>query len=242
MNPRVSIFVFFTFILFSCSTEVKEVPVELAPAKTLASETDTFYSGRNLLCIADTSEMVFKKTFTSSLDTSESNNIKQNSAFVKRNGDTLSITLGNSKIKTLINEPYKEGADNLTEYKYLGKIRSIDYHLIYVGLYEAFTYLLINNKTGKETFLCGVPAVSPNKKYLAASCCDLQAGFVFNGIEMYDVESDSLKLNWKRELTKWGADELTWLDDHILILKKQRLDSASQDLVSSYIKLSCVGK
>ena len=107
---------------------------------------------------------------------------------------------------------------------------------------EGYQYLMINSKTGKETFICGPPAVSPNKKYLVASNLDLIAGFVYNGIEMYDIEADSLKLNWRRELTKWGANEIAWINDHTLIAKKQQQDSVTQKFLDAYIRISCVKK
>ena len=241
MNPRVSVFLIFTFILFSCSTEVKEAPVELVTSKNLVSEIDTFYGGGNLLCINDTTEAVFKQFKKIKFDNSDYKNIERDAAFVKRIGDTLFLKLSIGDLKKLVSNNNAE-SDSLVHYDYICKLENINYYLIFMYGHEWFSYLAVNSKTGKETYLCGEPAVSPNKKYLAASCCDLQAGFVFNGIEMYDVESDSLKLNWKRELTKWGANELAWIDDHNLIVKKQQLDSASQNLVSSYIKLSCGAK
>lgn len=239
MNPRVSFFIVLSIIFLSCGTEVKEEPPAQTP-KTLISETDTFYGGGNLLVITDTTESVFNSLYNFKRDTSEKNNIAKDSKFVSRLGDTLYLKLDNGGIKKLVSDRNME-TDDFSAYDYIGKINSINYYLVFVSYYEAFQYLMINSKTGKETYMCGAPAVSPNKKYLAAACCDLQAGFVFNGIEMYDVESDSLKSNWKHELTKWGANELVWLDDHNLILKKQQLDSSSQNLVSSFIKLSCGG-
>jgi hypothetical protein len=238
MNPRVSILALITLILISCSTDVKEeTPAQPEIVKSLISELDTFYGGKALLYVTDTTETGFKNFFTWKPDTSESNNLKQNTE-VKRTGDTLFITLKNNNIKKLISKPYVEGADDLTEYKYLGKINSINYHVLYVGFYEAFAYLMVNADNGKETYMCGLPSLSPNKKYVAASCFDLQAGFVFNGIQMYDVMKDSLKPNWSRELTKWGADNITWLDDHNLLAEKMYLDT-SQNVHTSFVKIAC---
>lgn len=243
MNPRVSLLVLITLILFSCGTDKKDETVVQEPTiiKTLISETDTFYGGGNLLAVKDTTESVFKSLFSFKRDTSEKNNIARDAAFVSRIGDTLYLKLDNGDVKKLISNRNSE-SDDFLAYDYIEKINDIGYYLVFVSYYEAFQYLMINAKTGKETYMCGSPAVSPNKKYLAASCCDLQAGFVFNGIEMYDVEKDSLKLNWKRELRKWGADDITWLNDHTLIAKKQAVDTATSNLVSSFIKLSCVEK
>lgn len=242
MNPRVSLLILITAIFFSCSTDVKEeTPALVTTPKTLSSEIDTFYAGNNLLQLTDTTETAFNNFFTASSDTSEANNIKLNSSTVRRTGDTLFITLDNSKTVKYITEPYLEGSDNCTLYKYLGKVKGLNYHLIYVGLYEAFTYLMVNGNSGKETYICGEPSVSPNKKQVAAACFDLQAGFVFNGVQVYSVETDSLKLNWSRELTKWGADNIAWLNDTNLLVEKMYLDT-NQNVLKSFVKMSFTGK
>jgi hypothetical protein len=243
MNSRVSIFIVFILIFFSCSTETREAPVvSFSEPKTLISETDTFYGGGNLLYIVDTTESVFTSFYKFKRDTSERNCIKKDAGFVSRKGDTLFLKLDNGSIKKIISTNDSETGSDFAVFNYITKLKDINYYVIFCSGMEWFSYLVVNSKTGKETYICGAPAVSPNKKYLAASCCDLQAGFVYNGIEMYNVESDSLKLNWKRELTKWGADELVWMNDHTLIVKKQRLDSTSSNVLSSFIKLSCIGK
>ncbi|MBK7669436.1 MAG: hypothetical protein IPJ32_20085 [Sphingobacteriaceae bacterium] len=242
MNPRVSLLVLITLIFFSCATDVKEeTPVLETTPKTLISEIDTFYGGENLLAITDTTEEVFNSLFNFKPDTSERNNIARDSKFISRNGDTLFLKLDNGTFKKLVSDKDME-SDNFADYEYIGKINPINYYLVFIAYFESFEYLMINTKTGKETFISGIPAISPNNKYLAASSCDLQAGFVLNGIEMYDIESDSLKLNWRRVLNKWGANELVWLSNHTLIAEKYQLDSSSHNLVSSSIKLSCVGK
>lgn len=241
MNPRVSLLALITPIFFSCSSDKKEETVKQIPTitKTLVSEIDTFYGGASLLILSDTTEIAFRHFAAAEPDSSEKNNLSQNPE-VKRNGDTLFIVLKNNSVKTLVSKPYVEGADDLTEYKYLGKTQPINYHLIYVGLYEGFTYLMVNADNGRETYMCGLPVVSPDKKHLAASYFDLQAQFVFNGIEMYDVTKDSLKLKWRRELTKWGADNITWMNNNTLLAEKMYLDT-NQNVHTGFIKIFCDG-
>lgn len=242
MNPRVSIFILITLIFISCSTDVKEeTPVQEVVPKTLISEIDTFYGGGNLLAIDDTTESVFNAFCKFKRDTSETNSIAKDSKSVSRIGDTLFLKLDNGTTKKLRSQTDSEGSD-FAAYTYINKLSDINYFVVFCSGMEWFSYLAINAKTGKETYICGAPAVSPNKKYLAASCFDLQAGFVFNGIQMYDIGKDSLIPNWNRELTKWGANEIAWINDHTLVAKKLSIDTASSNLVSSYIKLSCVGK
>jgi hypothetical protein len=235
-------FFLFCFVFCACGGKVEEEKKEtpLLPTKILVSENDTFYAGNHLLYITDTSKAAFDGVFKPT-DTSEINNLNINKDFVTRRGDTLLFLLSNGKTKKLISTHYVEGMDSFTEYKYLGRIKSINYHVIFVQLYEAFSYLMINAESGKETTLWGVPSVSPNKKQVAASCFDLQAGFVYNGIQIFNVANDSLTPKWSRELTKWGADNIAWLNDECLVAEKMQLDS-SQNAVTSHIKISWTGK
>jgi hypothetical protein len=245
MPGRVIFLVVFALLLSACSdTESpKENTVVPLVSKTLVSELDTFYGGNELMCLSETKEATFKKFFREfKKDTSEAINIKPFSDAVQRVRDSLVISFANGSKKVYADEPFTEMIDDFVQYTYYGKLKDIGYHVLFVGAYESFSYLLVNEKNGKETYMCGIPVVSPNKKYLAATCYDLDAGFVFNGVQMYDAGSDSLVPVWKRELSKWGADEMAWMDDHSLVIKKRQYDTARQNLVSSFIKLSCCGK
>lgn len=245
MPGRVIFLSFFILLLAACSNteQVKENHPDPSKPRLLISEIDTFYGGKELMCITDTNEAAFKKFFREfKRDTSEAVNIRPYANVVQRTGDSLTISFSNGTRKIYVNRPFTQTIDDFIQYSYYGKIKELGYHVLFVGIYESFSYLLINERTGKETYMCAIPVVSPNKKYVAATCCDLEAGFVFNGVQMYDVTEDSLLPVWKRELTKWGADEMAWTDDHNLVLKKQQYDTVQHNLVSSFIKLSCCGK
>lgn len=222
-------------------TEKETAPPPSEPVKKLASETDTFFCGKNLLALSDTSKQAFDKARGADADTSEANQLHLNSAAVNRHGDTLVLSLTNGTTKRLLSTHYTEGMDSFYEYKYLGKIGALNYHLVYVAMYEAFAYLAVNAANGHETRLWGEPAVSPDQSRIAASCFDLQAGFVYNGVQLFKVGSDSLMPVGERELSTWGADHIAWLDNDHLLAEKLRLDS-SQNVLTSYIKISGYGK
>ena len=243
MPGRVIFLPLFTLLLSTCNNTEPVKEKDPAKPKTLVSEIDTFYGGKELMCLSDTTAAAFRKFFKEfKRDTSEAINIKPYAKIVKRNGDSLILYFSNGSEKIYVNKPLTEMMDDFTQYYYYGKVKEVGYHVLFVGMYESFTYLLVNEKNGKETYMCGIPVVSPNKKHLAATCCDLEAGFVFNGVQMYDVTSDSLFPVWERELSKWGADEMAWMNNHSLVVKKQQYDTAHQNLVSSFIKLSCCGR
>ena len=226
-------------LFFACNslapTNTKE---EIEVAKSLVSEVDSFYGGKNLLFVSDTTQTAFESYFKLNNDTNEVSNLKRNEGSVSRVGDSLIFKLGKGE-KILVNKGTE--ADDFENYKFIGKINDINSYLVFASFWESYAFLIVNVKTGTETYLCGFPSVSPNKKYVVAAGFDLQAGFVFNGIQMYDVTPDSLKLNWSRELSKWGANNLTWLDNDNLMLEKMSVNTTMQ-MQKSYIKIHCAGK
>ena len=230
----------FLVLIFGCSSPapINSNTEETTTKKTLISEIDSFFAGKNLLLISDTTQIAFETKFKLNNDTNESANIKHEVGSVSRVGDSL-IFKTNSGSKILVNKG--TDADDFENYKYIGKLNDINSYLVFATFWESYAFLVINAKTGHENYLCGYPEISPDKKYVAAAGFDLQAGFVFNGIQMYDVTPDSLKPNWSRELSKWGANNLAWLDNDNLILEKMSVDTNMQ-VLKSYIKIRCSGK
>jgi hypothetical protein len=240
MLLRSLIILSFLVLFFGCNppTTPSNASQEITVKKNLVSEIDTFYGGKNLLFVSDTTQIAFESNFKFNNDTNEASNLNRDAAFVTRMGDSLIFKLEKGN-KILLNKGSE--ADDFENYKYIGKLKDINSYLVFASFWESYSFLVVNAKTGHENYLCGFPEVSPNKKHVAAAGFDLQAGFVFNGIQMYDVTPDSLKPNWNRELSKWGANNLTWLDNDNLMLEKMSVDTAMQ-VVKSYIKLSSAGK
>lgn len=219
----------------SCGSDKNGTETPSAPIAQL-SELDTFYAGKTLYCIKDTSAEYFNSVFKTKFDTSEANRIQLVKDVVKRAGDTLLLTLENGSKKTFINQSSIE-SDNFTEYHFISRLQDVNYYLMKVYFYEAFSYLMVNAKSGKETYLCGIPAISPDKSKVIAGCFDLQAGFVFNGLQLFEITSDSLSLTWSRELTKWGADNLAWINNSSFIAEQIQTDSL-MNTTTKYITLS----
>ena len=225
----------FTFTLFFsfCSDNKNAEHPDIAKPKL--SELDTFYGGNTMYCVSDTDINYFNSIYKIKTDTSESNCIKAQNGWVERNGDTLLLKI-NGQMKAYVNDSKIE-SDSYTEYHFITKLNEINYYLLKVYFYEAFSYLLVNANNGKETYLCGYPAIAPDKSKLIAGCFDLQAGFVFNGLQLFSITPDSLKLNWNRELTKWGTDHIAWVDDNTLVAEQITVDS-TMNTKTSYIKFT----
>jgi hypothetical protein len=205
--------------LASCGINSKEK--KEATQAVLKSEKDTFYLGKTLYRVTDTSVAAFQNALKELSDTSEAFNLKEDKVLASRIGDSLCLRTRTGS-KFLVNCDSSD--ENFVNYKYIGKIPGIDYVVIFVSYYEAYRYLIINLKSGKENFTCGMPSLSARKDKLACSSFDLAAAFVFNGIQMFRVGNDSLEQISERELTSWGADRIAWCGENALLIEQKSLD------------------
>lgn len=213
-----------TFVsFFSCNSEQKTDT--LLPVKTvLKSEMDSIHVPGTIWCFHDTSKTFFESVYKISQDTSEVNCMNKYEKSVTRKEDTLLILLDNKQLKKFVNNSSIE-SDNYTTFRFLNKLENINYYLLKIEYYEGYSYLMLNAKTGHENYLCGYPSLSPDHTKLIAGSFDLQAGFVFNGLQLYTITPDSLQLQWNRELSKWGTDKIVWINNHQLAAEHMSIDS-----------------
>lgn len=228
-------FFIITFLLISLVWSCSHNKGDQETNETKHVVTDTFYAGSTIYCFKDTSSDAFFSLLSSNIDKPEFEALKHCHDKITRKGDTLSVTLNNGSIKYYINNSSIE-SDNFTEYHLVHTFSDINYYLLRVNLYEAFTYLMINANNGKETYMCGIPSLNPNKTKLVTGCFDLEAGFVFNGLQMFSITKDSLQQNWSRELTTWGANNVAWINNNHFMAEKIELDSG-MNRKTSYITI-----
>jgi hypothetical protein len=132
----------------------------------------------------------------------------------------LHLLLNNGKWKTLIANPEIEEFDHTLEYIF----NQIPYYSVRVQWDEGNGYKLVNQNTGKVYILFGRPYLSPNKKYIATVSSDINAGFSFNGIQLFKINEDNLELIASYEPKKWGPVSLKWKNDEEIILKNETVD------------------
>lgn len=223
------------FVFLACNSGQKTNESKMTNT-ALLSEMDSIHVNKEIWCFKDTSNSFFSSAYKLIEDTSENNCLQSCGGNVIRKEDTLILKMDNGGTKRYVNNNSIE-SDNYTEYRFISRLNEINYYLIKIYYYEGYSYLMLNAKSGKESYLWGVPSISPDKKKIIASCFDLQAGFVFNGIQFYTVTNDSLQLQWSRELSKWGADKIAWVNNDLLVAERLMLDS-TYNTKTSFITLS----
>lgn len=150
--------------------------------------------------------------------------IKNFEEYVKRDSTGLHLKLADGTWKTIFD--YKESE---READYQGHIfeyffKNVGFYTLQNNLYEGGNYSLINYTTGKETKLGGRPYFSENGKYVISVNSDLEAGYSFNGFELFENKNGELTLLGKYDPKAWGPVSVKWIDEDKLVMKVNTME------------------
>ncbi len=149
--------------------------------------------------------------------------------------DSLKIVfkLNNGADSVLVNE-WEENGDGGTVFHYVQSCKDIDYWLVFISYYEGSEYLLMDKDNGNKIFVWGPPVVSPDKTHFITYSCDIEAGYDYNGIQLFEIKEGKAELKWQKEINTWGPDEVRWKDDNTLYIKKYSIDYSGGNSVQKY--------
>lgn len=237
---KTAILLLTTFFLFSCQSDKKEqhLPEATIPETVLRSELDTFNLGDMRVRV----EKITKTDFYSLpanpvIDTSEAGNIAADSDYVRRIGDSLIITTKTKEVALVNDGNDEEDVDDYVVFSYAGYLKPLNQFMTSAYYYESYDYVLADNLTGDLTHLWGTPVPSPDGKRFATANSDLQAGFTYNGIQLY-TNAHPPVLIAQRELQEWGPEEIRWKDNNTLFVKAALSDAqANYGIRYEYFRL-----
>lgn len=140
-------------------------------------------------------------------------------------GDTLTVPLDGGKSKTYVSNPSACDGDTTDvqecrAFRMRGYFPQTRSYLIEHALYECGHLLYVSRKTGSETMMQGVPALSPNAKYLIS--IDRNDGCERDhDIAIWSLQSDPPKLvfDYKSEQHEYW-EVVAWMDDTRLKMKE----------------------
>jgi len=133
--------------------------------------------------------------------------LKKDSLLVKRDGLNLIFRLKNGKTKILID--HRSFGDTSIGYLYREYLQDIGFYVCFVGLYEETRYLLINDTTGEEFWVNGIPKISLDNKMIAASPYDVGAGgFNDNNLNIWLIKDKRIE-----KIYSFNMNNLVWNSD-----------------------------
>lgn len=95
-----------------------------------------------------------------------------------------------------------------------------DYFLLRVQWGEGNCWMLVNRKNGFKKYISGIPYISLDKKQILTINEDLEAGYSFNGIELYSIIADSIKTEFRKE-TVFGPTAVKWISGNQFLLQRE---------------------
>ncbi len=127
---------------------------------------------------------------------------------------TIILKLANGQLLTF---PYWDSNKN-EGYNFEHYFKEIDYYLLRVQWGEGNCWLMVNRKNGFKKYISGLPYIYKDK--ILTINTDLEAGYSFNGVELYTLKNDTLKKEFSRETT-WGPADVNWINDNQFLVKRE---------------------
>lgn len=195
---------------------------------------DTFYLCDQLVHIEPSSAFEFGVCDTSMRfnENLEQNKLVKDSSIAKRISDTLFLSLIDKTLHFI--DDSSDNATTFVKYLYFGRNQSLGQLELYAGLYEGSLYVLLDTETGDTTYTIGPPVISPDKSKFICANSDMEAGYDFNGLEVYS-NTHPPKLLCRRELTDWGPQEIKWVSEKEMLVRAYFINSSNNK--DSFLKL-----
>jgi hypothetical protein len=157
-----------------------------------------------------------------------------------RNKDGLHILLKDKKeiilSDVIVDQSNFNDFGKIRVYKYFTFLKSISYHIVFVGHYEDITYLLINYSTGLIYEIDDLPVLSSDfKHFITVFACTMCP----NRITIWNIEPDKLVQVFKYNLplgTYASYQGTKWQDDSNIIVDYQNPDGIDRILRIAYDK------
>lgn len=224
----------FSICFSSCGTseektkEVKPVKTDSVVANALLRDTITcsiepideaFYCKQTKgmgFCVEKGKARISPSDGSIDLSKQEQKLIDANPRLITKRGNDLIILSKKGELKFTNNPDHSSDA-------------FIEYHLVEVNekfitlviyYYESFEYMVVNNETGKSFKTWGFPVFNKDKTMAIAGNFDLMAGFTNNGLQLFAQDSTGWNLKMQWILDDWGPENLAWLNDTVVLSKK----------------------
>ncbi len=245
---RVFLFLLLCLMLADCGTNTPPVSqqavLKSAGDKMRTSDTlhhyDTLFFGTRKLVFTPLEAKGFDSItdmgFVPDILDNDCELIQQDAKFISQKDSTISIRCTNGQ-KVVLTEHLNCDGDEYIDYTYGGQLDKTPFVVFKVGYDERLDYLIINLNTGKQVKTWGTPSLSSDDRFLVSSSYDLDVGFLHNGIQVFSMGKDSLKLLWQQEFTRWGPEELKWLDKQTVVIKQATPDQKTGKEIVAFSKM-----
>ena len=222
MIKNLLIITVFCSMLVSCSNDENKLPPQKkdTPAATLL---DTLIINNVVNKLDSISETEFNSAPVPVTFEETDNEWIDDSAHVQRlDSLTLRFHLGNGGDSLFVSDSAAID-DTYKSFRYMGSYANIPYWLVGVSYWEGGGIFLLNKNDGHKIYVFGPPMFSPDKKYFISYSLDMYAGYINNGIELYEFKEGKVLEKWSKLVNDWGPDDVRWKNDSVIYIKQFRI-------------------
>ena len=130
--------------------------------------------------------------------------------------------------------------DDQAEYVYKGYLSQFGYHVIEAHLWERTQWFLLD-KQGKQLEFYDAPAYSPDMRHFVVASSGIEYSVYPNEVQVFQYDNGRWRQIWKLEPSvepaTWEPDEMQWLSNSTLLLKKKMWTGKNPGTTFTYSKL-----
>lgn len=136
--------------------------------------------------------------------------MNKNEKMIVKDKEMLKLRLLSGNYKILKdNTNSDEGYVTYEYYYYYPKMSSF---VVRANRANSYTYLLINDKSGREKAIWGFPKIAPDGQHMIVVNADLENSNVKNGLQILGFKNDRLDILWEKEMTDFRPYIPKWFD------------------------------
>lgn len=134
--------------------------------------------------------------------------LKSNDRWVEQTAKGYALLLLDGKKVFLENKAVSDSSTQRIEYFYLDYIARMGFHLFEVIKEDTSDYLLINDKSGKETTIWGYPKVAPDYRTLVTASNNPE-----QGLQIWGYTANGFELLLEHNFDKYDFQLPKWIHD-----------------------------
>jgi hypothetical protein len=157
----------------------------------------------------------------------------ENPGITRDKNNLVEITLLNGETIQLKPDPNSDEAD----FTFENHFKQLKLLLFRVQWGEGNNYALIDLTNGKKTYIIGRPFFSPDRKFMIAINCDIEAQYSSNGFELFEISNRDFRKIWRYDPIIWGPVDMKWIDNSTLTTKNHAIDTLDGQIKTTYTKI-----
>ena len=138
--------------------------------------------------------------------------LKKDARYVSESNEKITLTLLTGK-EIIFENDTLDNSDDFFQKDYLEYLPKVGFFVFRNNYYEGGNFSLINDKSGKEYIIEGFPKLSPDAKHLIVTNQEAEAGFEFNGIQIFGFPNGRFEKLLEKEMDTMEPHAPIWIDN-----------------------------